>query len=78
MSDLNDQQSLSAPTGEHDPEQTIRRTIHFARYEIEVELTKSGQFKGIVSVKVNKDFTETIKSKINPNVHDVEKYYSKE
>ena len=66
---------LTAATGDHEEEIRIRRVIKFERYEIEIELEQSGVFLNILSVKVSKDFTESIKSTTNPAVHDVEKYY---
>lgn len=62
-------------TGEHPPDTSIQKIIRFDRYEIEINLSKTGQFMNISSIKVHKDFTESIKSTINPTVHDVEKYY---
>lgn len=67
-----------SPTGEHPRELSIRRTVKFARYDIEIELTESGKFLGIVSIKIPKDFAEALKSNLNPSIHDVEKYYREE
>lgn len=66
---------LTSATGDYLGEPPIRQIVRFDRYEIEIELTKSGQFLNILSVKVQKDFTESIRSTANPAVHDVEKYY---
>jgi hypothetical protein len=66
---------LTEGTGDHEEEIRIRRVIKFERYEIEIELEQSGVFLNILSVKVSKDFAESIKSTTNPVVHDVEKYY---
>lgn len=70
-----DDQFLTSATGDYSEEPPTRRIVKFDRYEIEIELTKSGQFLNILSVKVQKDFTESIRSSANPAVHDVEKYY---
>ena len=69
---------FTSPTGDSSQEISIKRIVNFDRYQIEIGLSTSGQFLNILSVKFNKDFTETIRSTANPNVHDVEKYYREE
>ncbi len=76
--DFNSSSILTSATGDFAIEKTIRRLIKFDRYEIELELTESGIFLNVVSIKVHKDFTESIRSTSNPDVHDVEKYYKEE
>lgn len=72
---INTPSFLTCATGDHIMKPSIHQIIKFDRYEIEIELTKSGQFQRILAIKVQKDFTESIKNTINPNIHDVEKYY---
>jgi hypothetical protein len=78
IDNLNSSSYETSATGDYAPEISVRRLIMFDRYEIEIELTKSGQFLGVSSVKVNKSFMDSIRSSNNSDVHDVEKYYHEE
>lgn len=69
---------LTSATGDPTSEQSVTRTVNFDRYEIEIELSTSGQFLGIVSVKVQKAFIESFKKRHISDVHDVEEYYNKD
>lgn len=69
---------LTPATGDQLSEQSVIRTVKFDRYEIEIELTESGKFLSIISIKVNKSFIESMKNKQPSDVHDVEEYYSEE
>lgn len=68
----------TSATGDLTSEQSVTRTVNFDRYEIEIELTTSGTFLGIVSVKVQKSFIESFKNRRISDVHDVEEYYNEE
>ena len=76
--DMDISSPLTPGTGDQLSEQTVTRTVNFDRYEIEIELTASGKFLGIISIKVQKSFIESMKNKQTSDVHDVEKYYSEE
>lgn len=65
-------------SGEQMSEQRVLRTVNFDRYEIEIELTTSGTFLGIISVKVKKSFIESFQNRNISDVHDVEEYYNEE
>ncbi len=69
---------LASQTGDMDLGPSVKRTVSFDRFEIEIELTSAGHFLNILSVKFSKDFTETLQSAANPNIHDVEKYYKED
>ena len=69
---------LTPATGDQLSEQRIIRTVTFDRYEIEIELTASGKFLSIMSIKVQKSFIESVKNRQTSDVHDVEEYYREE
>ena len=69
---------LTPATGDQLSEQSVIRTVNFDRYEIEIELTASGKFLSIISIKFQKSFIESIKNRLTSDVHDVEKYYIEE
>jgi hypothetical protein len=75
---MNNSPSLTPATGDQLSEQSVIRTVNFDRYEIEIELTESGKFLSIISIKVNKSFIESMKNRQPSDVHDVEGYYSEE
>lgn len=79
MANNNDFPSLLTPaTGDQTSKQSVTRIVNFDRYEIEIELTTSGTFLGIISIKVKKSFIESFKNKHISDVHDVEAYYNEE
>lgn len=78
LEDFNFPQPNTLATGDYSPQRPIVRLVKFDRYEIEIELSPEGKFIQIASVKVQKDFTESIKYISNPDVHDAEKYYKEE
>jgi len=67
--------SLTPATGEQSSWQNVIRTVNFDRYEIQVELTASGNFLRIISIKVQKSFIESMKNRQISDVHDVEEFY---
>ena len=71
-------QYATSATGDHSEEEHFSKVVKFDRYEIDLELTKSGRFLCINSIKVNKEFSKMIRSGTNTDVHDVEKYYREE
>lgn len=78
---LSDAKASTPPmaiTGDQLSEQSVIRTVNFDRYEIEIELTVSGKFINIRSIKVQKSFIESMKNIQTSDVHDVEQYYHEE
>jgi hypothetical protein len=75
---MKDSPPLTPATGDQLSEQSVIRTVKFDRYEINIELTESGKFLNIVSIKINKSFIESMKNRLPSDVHDVEEYYSEE
>ena len=65
-------------TGDQISEQTVIRTVNFNRYEVQIQLTMSGTFVNIISIKVKKSFIEAMKNRLGSDVHDVEEYYREE
>jgi len=75
ITNIDNQSSSTVATGEYAPEPFVRRIINLGRYEIEIRLTRSGEFIDILSIKAQKNFAESVRSTMNPTIHDVEKYY---
>lgn len=67
-----------AVTDDQTTEQSKKIVCSFDRYEIEVLVTETGKFIGIVGIKVNADFLTQAQKLSTASFHDVEKYYREE
>lgn len=67
-----------AVTDDQTIEQSKKIVYSFDRYEIEVLVTETGKFIGIVGIKVNADFLTQAQKLSTASFHDVEKYYREE
>jgi len=67
-----------AITGDQTTEKAKKIVYPFGRYEIEVLVTDTGKFIGIVGIKVNADFLTQAQKLSTASFHDVEKYYREE
>lgn len=75
---VKNQSLISTFTSGEPLNQTVRRTVNFDRYAIEIELSLDGKFVSIVSIKVQKSFIESMKGGQASDVHDVDEYYNEE
>lgn len=71
----NNRDLLHGATGEHGKIIGTKIVYKFDPYEIEVEVSGSGEFLGITSIKYNKDFASQLGKQSELKYHNVEKYY---
>ena len=63
-------------TGGHDESDDYKTIIYpFDKYQIEVKVTPSNEFIGIIEVKINKDFLSYKQKMALKGYHDVDEFY---
>ena len=73
-----DMMNISVPTGSAGQDDVRITSIRMGNYEIRVRLGSGGEFLGIESVEINRDFLDYLRKIENIDVNDVEKYYVEE
>jgi len=63
-------------TGSHDEPEGYKTILYtFDKYQIEIKLTPTNEFIGIIGVKINKEFLSHKQKITSQGFHDVDEFY---